>query len=49
MQNNSSNTRREEEETDMNKHSNIKISDTQEHTINAMPDNKEMAESSKRT
>ena len=36
-----------EEETDTNKHNNIQISDTQEHTINIVPSNRELTERSK--
>ena len=37
------------EETYMNKHSDIQISDTQGHTINIVPNNRELTENSEQT
>ena len=47
VQGNSNNKRREE--TDKNKHINIQISYTQEQTINIVPNNRELTESSEQT
>ena len=47
MQGNSSNKKREE--IDIKKHNFIQISDTQEHTINVVPSNRELTESSGQT
>ena len=37
------------EETDTNKNNNIQVCDTQEHTINIVPNNRKLTESSKQT
>ena len=47
VQGNSSN--KSKEETEMNKHNNIQVSDTEEHTINIVSNKRELTESSKQT